>query len=291
MALIIDIHTHMFPEKIAQRALQQLQHNCHTALFSDGTETGLIRTGCNAGITLSVVQPVATNPEKVSHINDEAMLINSRTQTTGIMSFGAMHPDCPYWEAELERLKQSGVPGIKLHPPYQKADIDSPRSVAILRKCRDLGLTVLIHSGRDVGIPDAEESMPEKVRNALDRVGPIKLIAAHMGGWRCWSEAIRLLSATGIYIDTAFSIGQMTPAGDGYVWKEQELQMLAAESFSDFVSTFGTDHILFGTDNPWSDPSRELRKIKELPLTPEELERILFKNTYELLDLEAVMSS
>ena len=122
--MVIDIHTHTFPANIAGKALQHMQSQCHTALFSDGTEAGLIAAKRRAGIEIAVVQPVATNPEKVPHINDRVIATNQGTETTGILSFGAMHPACPMWEAELERLKAAGVPGIKLHPPYQKTDAD-----------------------------------------------------------------------------------------------------------------------------------------------------------------------
>lgn len=281
--MIIDIHTHTFPEKIARPALQSMQQNCHTALFSDGTERGLIRAELRAKVDLAVVQPVATNPNKVSHLNDYVIAVNHRFQGRQILSFGAMHPACPYWDQEIERLKVAGVAGIKLHPPYEKVDIDDPRSISILRKCKELNLAVLIHSGRDVGLPNASDAAPIKIRHALDVVGSMKLIAAHMGGWGCWREARRILSDTGIFLDTAFSLGVMTPAEDHYKWNKDDLQLLNNDQFCELVQAFGADHVLFGTDSPWADPEPELEKIKGLPLHEEEIEMILGENARRLL--------
>ena len=281
--MIIDIHTHIFPQSIAQKALHSMQQNCHTALFSDGTEHGLIESEKRGKVNLAVVQPVATNPDKVSHLNDSVIAINNDSEKKKMLSFGAMHPAYLYWEQELERIKQAGVVGIKLHPPYEKIDINDPRSLAILRKCRDLNLIVLIHSGKDVGLLGAEQALPEKIRRALDAVGPMKLIAAHMGGWACWDEARTLLSETGIYIDTAFSLGVMTPAADQHEWKKEDLQLLNDVAFCELVHAFGARHVLFGTDSPWAEPEKELSKIRNLQLSKEEIAMILGENAKQLL--------
>ena len=282
--MIIDIHTHMFPPKIAAPALQGMQQNSHVALFSDGTEAGLAESGRRAGVDLAVVQPVAMNPEKVSRINDAAIEVNGRCRGAGILSFGGMHPACGYWEAELERIREAGLIGIKLHPAYDHVDIDDPRSIAVLRKCRDLGLIVLIHSGLDVGLPGATEAVPARIRNALDRTGPIKMIAAHMGGWKCWREGKELLPETGIYIDTAFTLGEIVPAPDRYGWKKEDLRLLDRDEFCELLYAYGTDHVLFGTDSPWADQAEEIRKIKELPLSPTEIDGILGRNAKTLLN-------
>ena len=280
--VIIDIHTHTFPEKIAEKALRTLQGNCHTALFSDGTEAGLLRNEQKAGVDLAVVQPVATYPEQVPHIND-AVIRSAAERKQGILSFGAMHPLCSVWEAELERLAEAGVPGIKLHAPFEEVDMDDARTVRVLKKCRELGLRVLIHSGWDVGLPGHAEALPEKIRRGLDAAGEVRLIAGHMGGWKCWEEAGRLLAGCGIWLDTAFSLEKLTPAEDGYAWKKGELEMLSPSEFCDLAHLFGTDHILFGTDSPWADPKEELKKIRDLPLTKEEISGICGGNAEKLL--------
>ena len=85
---VIDIHVHAFPEKIAGTAIQKLQSRSHTRPFTDGTCDGLASSMRAAGIEYSVLQPVATNPKQVIHVNDSALRINERFAETGIMSFG-----------------------------------------------------------------------------------------------------------------------------------------------------------------------------------------------------------
>jgi len=281
--MIIDIHTHVFPEKIAESALRSMQGNSHTALYSDGTAGGLRAGMARAGIGLSVVQPVATNPAKLARLNDSVLEINRGTAETGILSFGAMHPACETWEEEMERLARAGVKGIKLHPCYENVGIDDPRTVRILKRCREYGMIVLIHSGWDVGLPGSDAALPAKTRRALDAAGNVTMIAAHMGGWDCWEEAADLLAETGVYIDTAFSLGRIMPAPGDSRWTGDEADMLSAERFCALADRYGTDRVLFGTDSPWTDPEEELAKIRALPLPAEAVEGILGGNAEKLL--------
>lgn len=283
--MIIDIHTHTFPPAVAAKALPEMQAANRLALFSDGTAEGLRARLAEAGADLAVVQPVATSPRQVAHINEAVIRDNARTAETGILSFGAMHPACEDWEAWLDRLAEAGVPGIKLHPCYQHTPMDDPRYAAILRRCGRLGLAVLVHAGLDVGLPGAEEALPGRIRRALDAAGPVTLIAAHMGGWRCWEEAVRLLADTGVYIDTAFALGCVTPFRED-VWPDRASRaMLGREAFLGMTAAFGAERVLFGTDSPWGSLTAELEKIREMPLSPADQAAILGGNAARLLRL------
>ena len=281
--MIIDIHTHTFPDAIAAAAVDKLQAASHTKPFSDGTVSGLRASMATAGIDASVVLPVATSPRQVSHINDNAIRVNALSNETGVYSLGGMHPDFPDWEREMERLCAAGVRGVKVHPPYQGVDFDDTRFVRILKKASELGMLVATHAGLDVGLPGAEHSTPEKLLRAWEKAPDATLILAHMGGWRCWDEVERLLPGTGVYLDTSFALGQMTPNGDGYYKTEKDLAMLEEEQFLRLVSLFGADHILFGTDSPWSEQTASVQKIRALPLPDADMRAILGGNAEKLL--------
>ena len=280
--MIIDIHTHTFPDKIAARTLEKLQHMSHTRAFTDGTVDGLKASMEAAGVDRSLVLPVATNTHQVVHVNDASARINERSGETGICSFGCMHPDFEDWKGELARVASLGMKGIKLHPVYQNVDFDDLRYLRILERCGELGLTVLVHAGLDVGIRDQVNCSPIMVLNAVRQVGPVQLILAHMGGWRNWDEVEALLPNTDVCLDTSFSLGRMTPLGDGY-YGPGDLDMLGEEQFVRLVRTFGADRVLFGTDSPWDGQGEALARLRALPLTGEELEAILGGNAQRLL--------
>ena len=281
--MIIDMHTHIFPDAIADRAVSRLRAGSHTRAFLDGRGASLRESALQAGIDLSVVLPVATSAHQVEHINLRAVKIRETEAETRVTSFGAAHPEDPDWKKHLDQAAAAGLQGIKIHPPYQEVDADDPRYLRILNRAGELGLLVVTHAGLDVGLPGAEQSTPEKLRRALRAVGPVRLICAHMGGWGCWERVCDALCDTSARIDTSFSLGPMTPAGDGYPWTEKTLARLDPETFCAMIRAFGADRVLFGTDSPWSDQAGEVQAFRRLPLTEEEKTLILGENARLLL--------
>lgn len=280
--MIIDIHTHIFPDRIADRAIDKLKHSSHTVPFSDGKKDGLMASMKKAGVDCSVVLPVATNPCKAASMND-AML--SEKETNGLVHFGAIHPDTPDAQKELKRIADAGIRGIKLHPVYQGVDINDPRSLRILEMAGELGLIVVMHAGQDIGFPGVVHCSPEMTADALRHVGPVQLVCAHMGGWRDWARVTDCLAGTSALLDTAFSLGDLTPLEESYYSPEQ-IHMLNEEAFCTLVRAFGSERVLFGSDSPWGDQQENIRAIRKLPLTEDEKQNILGANACRLLGLQ-----
>lgn len=278
--VITDFHTHTFPDAIAQRAIAGMQANSHAAAFNSGTQDGLLASMDAAGIGRSVVLPVATNPLKISSMNDKLL---SQEKSQRVVNFGAMHPQAENWKQELNRLAAAGVPGIKLHPQYQDTDITDIRYLRILDHAAGLGLLTVTHAGDEIAYPGMVRCSPEMVRTVYDQLGNIPLVLAHMGGWKNWQRVAENLAHTGCYLDTAISLGSIVPIDDHYA--PADLPLLSEEDFVSLVRAFGSHRILFGTDSPWADQAEEIRKLTSLPLTQAELENILSRNAARLLNL------
>lgn len=276
--MIVDAHTHAFPENLAARALAKLAAGSHTVPFADGTARGLCASMQSAGIDASVVLPVATSAHSVPAINRLSEELNGKD---GLVWLGGMHPAFENVEEELKSLASHGVRGIKLHPVFQDTAFDAPETLRILEKCAKYGLTVVTHAGFDVGFPGVDRCSPRMIRHALAAVPEVTLVLAHMGAWRDWDAAADLLADSGVYIDTSFSLGKMTPAPDA-PYTAEELQMLTPERFTAQVRVFGADHTLFGTDCPWGDQKATLDAFLALPLTEEEKRAILYENAAKL---------
>lgn len=279
--MIIDFHTHTFPDRIAERAISGMQANSHAAAFSDGTVAGLTASMESAGIAYSVVLPVATNPGKLTSMNDASIAGNGKN---GLIYFGAMHPLAENWEEELSRIASAGIKGIKIHPQYQGVDIDDTRYLRILAKAAELGLVTVMHAGDEIAFPGITRCSPKMVRNALEQVGSTPLVLAHMGGWKNWDQVTEHLASTNVYIDTSFSLGSISPLGDGH-YALDELPLLTGEAFCRLVRDFGADRVLFGTDSPWACQKTEADNIRSLPLTNVELDHIFYKNACSLLQI------
>ena len=298
--MIVDFHTHTFPDRIADAAVRKLSQTSHTVPFTDGTDSGLVRSMQAAGVDRAVILSVATAPGQVISINDSAERRMERRAGLGLAAFGAMHPDFDGYRSELARIREMGMRGIKLHPVYQGADLDDRRMLRIYDRCAELGLMVIVHGGLDIGCLGVNRCSPLMALHALrelacGRTGAeagegsrFRFILAHMGGWRQWDLALRisreLLEAGPLMLDTAFSCGAFRPIPGETYWTEEDTKMLSRERFLELVRAFGPERILFGSDSPWSDQSESLEWIRSLPLPDGDLEQILGGNAARLLD-------
>ena len=275
--MVIDVHTHSFPEKISAKVVEKLQEAAKSKAYTLATDRALIESMKAAGIDVSILLPVATNEGQVEKLNSIAAEKNSHFAETELFSLGAMHPDYEEYEIELKRLKSLGITGIKLHPAYQAVDLDDIRYLRIIEKACELDLAVIIHAGLDIGIPHHNFSSPKHIENVMKTVAPKNFVLAHLGGWKGWDEVEKSLCGMDLYMDTAFVLGSYEPPKGVYVSEEEKI-MLSDEQFIRIVKKHGADKVLFGTDSPWSDQSETLLKVKSLIKDEADQEAILYKN-------------
>ena len=264
--MIIDFHTHCFPDALAPKALEKLSAAAGIIPFSEATVAANIQKMDECGIGLSVVCSIATNERQLVKVNSFAIDINDFS--TRLTALGSAHPDSPLLEKELERLVDHDIRGIKIHPEYAPYYIDSPEWRRVFALCREMGIFIVTHAGFDFISPDRIAVTPERLGRMLDEFPDLTVIAAHLGGNRMWNEVEHhLCGRKNLYFDTALlSAEGLDPA-------------LALS----VIRKHGADRILFGSDLPWSDPARELAFVRSLGLTEQELTAILQENALSLL--------
>ena len=180
--MIIDAHTHIYPEKIADRAIAKLERASGIKAKVNGRKDGLIQSMKAAGVDYSLLLPVATSPSQVDTINKEAAETNASAPETGLLSFGGIHPDTPDYKEVLRRIKSLGLKGIKIHPDYQKVFFDDIRWKRIVMEASELGLYIMVHAGVDIGLPEPVHCRPEHIIEVEQETGSDRLILALMGG-------------------------------------------------------------------------------------------------------------
>lgn len=280
--MIIDFHTHTFPEELAERAIGSLAENAGISNCLNGTTEDLRRSMKSAGIDYSVLLPVVTKPEQQAAINQIAMELNHRSHETGLLSFGGIHPDNEDYRQILQRLARNGVKGIKLHPVFHRTYLDDIRYLRIISCACEQDLIVLVHAGYDISHPDWEYSTVPHIVSMLDTVKPQKLVLAHMGGWNCWAETEEHLAGRDVWLDTSFSLlpPLSAPAATEAAGKKYRL---SRESFLRMMKKHGTDRILFGSDSPWGGQAETIAALKSTGLADDELSAILGNNATRLL--------
>lgn len=262
--MIIDIHTHAFPDQLAERAVATLSKVAQVPPHSDGTCEGLRLSQRAAGIDLSVIAPIATKPSQARAINAWAAGVNA--EYDDLLCFGSIHPAQQDWQEEIARLAGDGIRGVKFHPDYQDFFVDEPRLLPIYRALADAGLIVLFHAGIDIGLPPPVHCPPPRLAQVLDAVPELTVIASHMGGYAQWTDVQRHLLGRNVYLDTSYSLAD-----------------LGAEHMTALIQGHGAGRVLFGTDSPWTDQSAQVQAISALPLNEDDKTAILGENARKLL--------
>ncbi len=262
--MIIDSHAHIFPAKIAEKAVAGIgQFYTQLTMEMDGTVETLIENGKKNGIGKFLVQSVATTPAQVESIND-FIAQSVKEHPDEFIGFATIHPDYPDLKAEIDRVIGMGLKGIKLHPDFQRFNIDCDRAMELFGLIEGK-LTVLIH----MGDYRYEFSKPERLARVMDKYPKLKVIGAHFGGWSEWDDAVDCLAGReNLWVDTSSSLYAFEP-----------------EHAKELIYKFGVDKVLFGTDFPMWEASGELERFNRIPLTDEEREMILHKNAEKLLGL------
>lgn len=263
--MLIDFHTHCFPDKIAKGAIDKLSFvSGGLTPYTDGTAVGLKNLMNTTKVDKAVVLNIATNAKQQKNVNDFAASINNGET---LFAFGSVFPDAEDVFEELERIKSLGLKGVKLHPDYQGFDVDNAKMKPIYKKISDLGLITIFHAGLDYGFAPPYCATPEKMAKALNWFSS-PVIAAHWGGINCGEEVLKLLCGENIYFDTSF----------GY-------SMMPKYYAEKIIEKHGTDKILFGTDTPWHTADMELQLLGTLGLTEDEMGKITHKNAENLLNI------
>ena len=253
---IIDSHCHIYPDKIAERAVAGTGSFYDMTPLLDGKISTLIKHGENAGIEHFIVQSVATSPKQASGINrfiKEAVTLGNG-RFTGL---GTVHPDSDNIDSEIDEIIELGLKGIKLHPDIQAVAIDDARMHRIYERCEGV-LPILMHTGDS----RFDYSNPNRMLPILERYPHLTVVGAHLGGWSVWDEAVlRLSKFENFCVDTSSS-----------------LYALSKERAREIILAYGEKRVLFGTDYPMWKPEIELELFMGIDLSDKAREDILYNN-------------
>jgi uncharacterized protein len=261
--MIVDIHTHAWPDKISQKAREHLEAHYTVKFCGDPTVKTLLSFMDKNSIDFSVICAVASRPEQVVSINNWLFSFKEPR----IKLFCALHPEYSGWKEELKRIKDKSL-GIKLQPSFQEFFVDDEKVFPVYEEIEKLGLRLLFHSGEELSPELVIRATPERLWNVRKKFPALKMIAAHFGGFRQWDGVKEFLLGKDIYFDTS--------AFFGYLPDNQARELLLSHR---------ADRILFGTDFPIRDQKIDLDYLEKIGIPQELKESILYKNAQRLLGI------
>lgn len=269
--MIIDFHTHIFPDKIAEKTIKLLSERGSMTPYSNGAVDGLVAEMERAGVDISVTLPVLTNPNSFDSVNNYAKEINLAfaEKERRLISFAGIHPRCENIDEKMAFIKKEGFLGVKLHPDYQDTFINDVGYVRILECAKEYDLVVVTHSGVDAAYRDKPvKCTPSLARELIKKVPYKKLVLAHCGANEMFSEVLDTLCDEDVYFDTAFV-----------------LRYIDEEAFKAILKKHGEERMLFATDSPWSTVKGDVERIKSFKLSKRIEDMLFCENARPLLNI------
>ncbi len=263
--MVVDFHTHTFPDRIAAQSIAYLSKKGGIRAFHAGTLSALKTSMRESGVDVSVVLPIATKPQQEASINALSKAENGRD---GVFFAGGIHPDCPDVEGTLDFIKDAGLFGIKLHPDYQDVDFDDPRYLHIMEEAARRGLCIVTHAGIDIAFREHVHCTPDMVLRVLSELGGViedRLVLAHLGGYELPDEVLQKLCGKPVYMDTAAVLG------------------LYPEKCREIIARHGPEKVLFATDSPWAQQRAFLERLHSFGFSASDEALMLYQNAERLL--------
>ena len=260
---IYDLHAHIFPHKISEKATESIGKFYDITMHFDIGETARLLTAEAAiGTKRTLVCSVATTPHQVVSINDFIKgECDAHPEFIGFAALNAKYDDIP---GEVDRIIAMGLHGVKLHADFQREPIDSKGSYKIYEAIEGR-LPLLLH----MGDYRHDYSHPTMLAKVIRDFPKLKILASHLGGFGAWDEAETVLSASeNVRFDTSSAVCLMSP--------ERAVRL---------IRHYGVENVVFGTDFPMWDPKKEAERLLTLGFTEEEYRKLFSENAKEFLGL------
>ncbi len=278
--MIVDVHVHAFPDKVAEKAIETLSATYGVQCLSDGKISSLISNMQLHGIDVSVVQPVSTDPKQVISINTWIATLNkSEEKENRIIGFGTIHPKFDAYHDEIQRMKELGIKGVKFQPSFQEFYPDDEKMFPIYEELIKANMIIFFHAGDEIRPADVIYSTPKRLARMLDAMKSTmdcygyrvkdtksneyysKIVTAHLGGYKMWDDVEEYLVGREIYFDLS------------YVFDHIELSRATK-----IMQSHGLNKILYGSDFPFARQEKDVDVVKSLDISQEDKDNILSGN-------------
>ncbi len=262
---IIDSHCHVYPQAIAAKAVKGVSDFYDgVGDFCDGLASTVREQWKKKGVDHAIIFSVATRRPQVESINN--FIANTVRESDGFFTgLGAAHQDVEDMGALVDSMISLGLRGVKMHPDTQLCAIDDPRLLPLYEACAGK-LVVYLHTGDK----RYDYSNPNRFKRVLKMFPKTTFVGAHFGGWSIWEEATRELHGfDNLYVDSSST----------FHWVEHI-------KVKDFIRSYGSDRVMFGSDFPMWDVEHEIRYMKELGLSDEEYENVFHCTAEKLFSIK-----
>ncbi len=243
--MIIDAHTHIFPDSQAAAAVEQTARLFRIRTYGNGTAADLLRQMDRSCIDYAVIHMVAPVPSAVRTINSWLIQLSEPR----FIKFATLHPQDPHIDEEIKRIVDSGISGVKFQPDIQRFYPDDQKLMyPVYEKLAEHNIKIMFHVGGEPLPGPDDKSTPSMIGNLAADFPDLTIIGAHLGGLNMWDEVYRyLVGRNNVYFESSLSYEFIRP---------DRAQRIILEH--------GYEKVFFGTDYPFGDIQKSLEAAKSV---------------------------
>jgi len=149
-----------------------------------------------------------------------------------------------------------GLRVLYLHPPVQGFNLSDRLADPLVELAIEFGSPIYAHTATPIC------AMPFQLAALAARHPEGRFIMGHMGYSDFWPDAAAAGAADNIWIETSY---------------------IDPDIVADAVEKLGAERLLFGTSAPLASAGAEIRKITDLPLPDEAIDKIMRTNATGML--------
>jgi predicted TIM-barrel fold metal-dependent hydrolase len=281
VAMIIDFHTHIFPEAVRQHRESYFRNEPAFELLYDSPRSKLagareIISEMDAhGIDCSVVFGFPWKSMKTMRMHNNYILEAVKKYPKRLIGLCCLDPGHPEAVMEANRCLKEGLCGLGelafYNTGFTLSIIEHLRPLMAL--CREADVPVLIHTNEPVGhiYPGKSPMTVVEIYRLIQAFPENNIVLAHWGGGLFFFHLLKKevkAALKNVYVDTAAS---------PYLY-DPNIYRIA-------VDIITPDKILFGSDYPLLPPGRYFDEIRNSGLSPSGIRSITGLNAKRLLKL------
>ncbi len=281
LIMIIDIHTHIFPDKVRN----------HREVFFEGEEAfhllygspkakmvgpeALVETMDEQGVDRSVTFGFPWNSMNTMRMHNDQVLEAAIRFPDRLIPFCCVPIEHPESASEVQRCLTAGAKGIGELACYRSRMDDKALDAltGIMECALAFDVPVLIHTNEPIGhaYPGKAAMSLEEIDALLTRFPNNRIVLAHWGGGIFFYGLLKKEMQErfrNVWFDTAAS---------PFLYHSRVYAIAA--------SIVGIEHILFGSDFPLIQPERYRKEMRTSGLEPELMNAVMGENARRLLKI------
>lgn len=279
--MIIDFHTHIFPEEIREDREKYFPHEPAFKLLYSSPKSKLagikeiVDSMDIEGVDKSVVFGFPWRSSDLSKRHNDYILEAVDRFPERLAGFCCIDPFNKDAVPEVVRCLEAGLSGIGEIALYQSGidGASQEKLKPLMEICEDKNLPVLIHTNEPVGhyYPGKTPNTLEQIYRLVRKFSNNKIVLAHWGGGMFFFNLLKKEVKEylkNVYFDTAAS---------PFLYYPQIYQIA--------IQIIGKNKILFGSDFPLLKPAKYFKEFEKAGLSKDEIECICGNNAASLLNL------